>query len=456
MSLFRFIARLLPVLALALTGCTVLKQTASLPGKAVAAVVPHGEPSAPDPADLQLDVQRFADEYSSRTAVALDDYAKRVGTPEARSQALNWKVAAGSAAVGIASGPNPRVSLLDFLSMTTMTRTALEETWIKTANGAAFQPWLEVSRALETEAWALTEELLTPEQREAIRIAIRQWWASNPGVRMGFFVRPGEFSLRVRQSGEKSGWPGSILGLVGLDPMAGIDPAVREVARTRLFAERALYMAQRMPFLVRWQSELLADELLRGDRLAAALDSVDRTSRAAESASQTAAQLPDRITAERQAILAALEAQQGKLRALSVEAGRTLAAGEKMSASLNTTLITFDALMKRFGVGEPDDAPPDPDKPPFNILDYERTAERIATMARELDALIKDTDSTLGSPTLDKRIADLSKLSARIRADAKSILYHAFALAAGLILLTLASAIVYRRLARPATTGGAG
>jgi len=38
---------------------------------------------------------------------------------------------------------------------------------------------------------------------------------------------------------------------------------------------------------------------------------------------------------------------------------------------------------------------------PFNILDYARTAEQIAVMAGQLDALIKDTTGTLDTPALD-------------------------------------------------------
>jgi len=174
--------------------------------------------------------------------------------------------------------------------------------------------------------------------------------------------------------------------MVGLDPTVGLDPAVREVTQTRLFAERALYMVQRMPFLVRWQVELLADNLLNEQHIAGVLtnaasltESIDRLSRATESASATAAQLPDRVTAERKAILEALEAQEGRLRELCADISRTLVSGEAMASSINTTLITFDALMKRFGVGEP--APPDAPSqsdaatgPPFNILDYAHTA----------------------------------------------------------------------------------
>ena len=33
---------------------------------------------------------------------------------------------------------------------------------------------------------------------------------------------------------------------------------MREIAQTRLFAERALFVAQKMPALLRWQTELLS------------------------------------------------------------------------------------------------------------------------------------------------------------------------------------------------------
>ncbi len=437
-----FVVLLLPLLS----GCRVAEQTVATPVKAVAALVPGAKSSQADPAALQVELQRYSDQFAGRTSAALDDYARRVGTPEARRQALEWKVAVGSAAVSIATGPNPEANLLDFLALATVTRMALEDVWAKTTNGPAFELWLNASRTLETNAWNLARGILTPEQQQELGDAIRRWWEANPEARAGLFVRPQEFTSLIRQTGQESARPGSVFGLIGLDPTAGLDPAVREVARTRLFAERALFMAQRMPFLVRWQAELMADDILRQQEVAGALNSADRLSRAAESASQTAAQLPDRITAERKAILDALEAQEGRLRELSAEVGRTLAAGDKMSTSLNTTITTFDALMKRFGVGEPATSPPNTNAPPFNILDYAQTADRIATMAAQLDALVKDAGSTLDSPALNKRLADLTALSDRARTDAKSVLNHAFLLAAGLILLAFGCALVYRRL----------
>ncbi len=152
------------------------------------------------------------------------------------------------------------------------------------------------------------------------------------------------------------------------------------------------------------------------------------------------------MSAERKAVLDALEQQEGKLKSLSAEVAQTLTAGEKMSTSLNTTLVSFDALMKRFGVGEPETSPPDTNSAPFNILDYARAAEQVANMAKELDALIKDANGTMDTPALDKRIAQLGALSVQARTDAKSVLNYAFVLMAGLIVFGFACALLYRRL----------
>jgi hypothetical protein len=429
-------------------GCRVAQQTAALPGQVVTAVVPGKKSTAPDPATLQTELLHYAADFFGRTSTGLNDYARQVNTPEGRYEALNWKLGINSSVVGIASGANPTANLVDFLALASLTRAVLEQRAPDVQPPGALDSWLESSRVLETNAWKIAEEVFATQQQTELRAAMKQWLVENSGKGSGFFRRPQGLASAMREKGEKeSGSSGSVFGLVGLDPTAGLDPAVREVTRSRLFAERSSFALQQMPFLLRWQSELLTEQLLAQQQISNTLASIDRLSRAAESASQTAALLPDRVSTERKAILDSLEAQEGKLRDLSAQVGQTLTDGEKMSTSLNTTLTTFDALMKRFGVGVPSTNPPDTNSPPFNILDYAHTAGQVATMAQQLDMLIKDTSGTIDTPALDKRIASLGALAEHSKAQAKSVLNHAFLLAAGLIVLTFACALVYRRLA---------
>lgn len=439
-------------MALLLGGCTATQRNLLKPG---AANRPEPGTARTDPEILQVRLQRFADDFATRTVAALDEYARHAGTPEARKQALTWKIGISSVAVNIVSGPNPTSNLIDLMSLASAMRLVLEE-WVGAGRGPAFEPWHEVSRVLETNAWNLAEGVFSPEQQQEVRDGIRQWWEAKPEAHASFLEHPQDFGSLIRKTGEQARRPGSVFALIGLDPMAGLDPAAQEIARTRLFAERALYSAQRMPFLLRWQSELLAAELLGQGHVEALLESTDRISRAAESLGRTAEKLPERVTAEREALVAALDAQEGRLRELSAEVRRTLTAAEAMSTSLNTTLITFDALMKRFGVGEPDSGPPDTNAAPFNILDYAQTADRMTAMARELGALIKDTAGALDSPAFNQRLQQLTAVSARAKADAKSLLNHAFLLGAGLVLLAFGCAVAHRRLGRRGATAPGG
>ena len=201
-------------------------------------------------------------------------------------------------------------------------------------------------------------------------------------------------------------------------------------------------MFQRMPWLVRWQAELLVLQTTQQPKIVQALndttrlsESVDRASRAAESISQTAEKLPEQFAEERQALLSALQDQESKLNTL-------FDTGTKFSDSLSVTITNFNALMVRFGVGIPDTNPPstEAEGPPFNILDYATTAERITAMAQQLNLAITELNTTLDSPALDK-------LSNQATADVRGVLNHAFLLAAGLIVLCLICGLVYRKVA---------
>jgi len=440
----RWIAVLIIII---LTGCQLIKETAKLPVTAVGVFVPGTKAPAQDLPLLQLELERYSDDYMGRTLAAIDEYARIIGTPEARSQALVWKLMACSGVVVIATGPNPIANLVDMVTAATLARLTIAATAVASPHPAAFQHWTEASRVLETNAWKLAATILHPAQLEELRTAILQWHAANPDA-LPYMARTGGMTDLLKKSGaQKGASSASLFSVVGLDPMAGLDPAVREVTLTRLLAERGLYMAQRMPFFIRLQLEVLADEITSMPAVTQTLTNVTRLSRAMESASQTAALLPAQIAEERKAILSALDTQEGKLRGLTTDVRDTLVAGERMSSSLNTTLITFDALMKRFGVGEPDtNSVPDTNSAPFNILDYAKTAEKITVMAKQVDALVNDARSTVDSTALDKRIADLGALSTKTTAEAKSVLNHVFLLCAGLVGLILVCALLYRKL----------
>ena len=426
---------------MALPACSLLKG----PQKVVNSVVPGvAKENHPDPTEVQIQVERFADDFSSRTAQALDTYAREIGTEQSRVQALQLKVTGISAIIAIASGPNPSVNLLDMVSVATLTRLTVENYWMKRPDGYAFQVWFENSCTVETNAWQLAASFLKPAQVHELRNTIHQWYRDNPNFHSGFLARPQEFAALVRTSGAHGLSVDSVFNFVGLDPTVGLDPAVREVTRTRLFAERALFTVQRMPFLIRLQSELAAFQLAEIPEIQQVVTNTTRLSDSVERISHTAAALPETVAAERKAILDALQQQEGKLKELAAEIDRTLVSGAKMSDSLNTTLLTFDALMQRFGVGEPEtNSVPDTNSAPFNILDYGKVADQISGMAKEINTLLITTD---------QNVTQLTRLSDEATTRADRIVDRAFRrgilLIAILLVGSVLAALTYRALSR--------
>jgi hypothetical protein len=154
-------------------GCSLLRA----PQAMVTAVSSVGQSKPPDPLELQVLEQRFADDSMTQTAQALDEYARQVGTEAGRVEALKLKVVLGSMLVNTASGPNPNANLIDLVFGAWLTRKTIEDYWMLTPDGPAFQPWLETSRRLETNAWQLAANVLKPAQVDELREAIRQWYA---------------------------------------------------------------------------------------------------------------------------------------------------------------------------------------------------------------------------------------------------------------------------------------
>lgn len=415
---------------------------------------------------LQVELQRCADDYLGRTVPALEAYSRAIGTPDARQQALKWKLSLASAVIGIASGPNPVADLADLMVLATTSRLVLEHRVGKAGDVAAFQPWLSASRELEREVWRLAEGAFTSTQLGELRDTIGRRWRDNAGDDFTFFLRPREVSAMIQQGDRERTSPDSILAIVGLDPTVGLKPAVREVMRSRLLAERVLYSTQRMPLILRWQAELLGEDLLGSPRLSAALtnstslfQSADRLSRAAESVSETAAQLPDRIVAERKALVAAMEGQEESLSRLFREATPTIAAAERASASLTTTIASLDTLMQHLGVGTATaSSRQEPRSEPFRITDYGQVAAQLDSAAARLNELLLTLDRTAGATNMARLTGQISPMVRQAGEQGREIVDHAFHRGLLLIAASLAAALVHRilvgRLARNTGTQG--
>jgi hypothetical protein len=420
-----------------------------MPGKAVKAVTPGKKGGQlVDPLDLQQQLMRFADDFTARVFIGIDNLRRGTNLLD-RMETQRLKLNYLNDTLAVATGPNAIANLLDMVVLVTLTRTTVEEHWIPNAYGESARPLLADCQRAETEIWRETGTVLNPGQQAELRNSLTAWIKEHPNLEEVMFTRAlglvGELGKSSQQTHSSSG---SVFNLLMLDPLSGLDPATREIAQTRLLAERALYLGQRMPLVLRGETELLSMNFVSMPEMRQLLTNTAQITSLAERVTQVAEKLPSQLSTERKEILDALEAQEGKLTSLVTETRQALNAADQMATSLNTTIGTFDGLMKRFGVGETKpEKLQDTNSPPFNILDYAKTANELAAAAQQLDGLVRSFNLTLDSPAWNQRLTQVKGLSADARVNANSVLNHAFLLGAALIVLIFACAYLYKMLA---------
>ena len=406
---------LLPLLSVVLvTSCRLVQNTAELPGKTVGMVTKAGKGSATsvDPVQVQQTLLRFADGYSTRMVVGIEKLQQGTNAFET-AEMLKWKIALASETCTIATGPNAIANLLDITIFVTVTRMALEEYWQPKVFGNSAQPMLDSCRNSETEIWRVTATVLSPQQLAELHKAIEEWHRQNPQPESVLAARALNFSSCVAGANqEDAAKPGSVFGLLGVDPLAGMDPAVREIAQTRIFAERALYVTQKMPMLLRWQTELLSRNAIGN--------------------------LFDNLATERTNLVATLAGDEMNLRPTLVELRQTVESATELLKSSDVTVKSLDTFLARFDKGT--NAPvatTTTNTRPFDILDY-------AATAREVTATIKEFNTAINS--LDNAMPQLKKVGDAFGSTGNRLLIHLLVIGALLIFLALIAALTYRRV----------
>jgi hypothetical protein len=426
-----------------------IKGTADLPGKAVRVVSPDRPATDTTPLELQGQLMRYGDEQVARFITAFKEAAATI-TPEQRITLLELKVALTSDLWAIASGSNAYANLLDMLVVLSLSRRYAEELW-PAQLGAAAQPLARAANAGEQELWKIAGRVLTSEQQDELRSAIQLWQKTHPLARDIMFARALDLSHQFakQQRQKKSSQPSaSVFQFLSLDPLAGLDPATRELTEARLFAERALYIGQRMPFMLRWQIELMSEELSRTPEFQQAMTNTHQVARSIQQIGRLAETLPNRLTQEREAILQALNEKTGELTELTARIQAALAQGNALATNTDLTLQSFERVLKHFP-----SLPTGQTLPPLTTVeDYTEAAEAFTTTARELTTLLDQLDHTLGSTNLARLEETINTAESRGREwvdYAFHRLIQGILVAAAALLLVL---LVYRWLTHQLTS----
>jgi hypothetical protein len=396
---------------------------------------------------LQIRIMRFADDYVGGISEPLQRFQASTDNAVDRLAAQNWKVSQSTAAYMIATGPSAVVNALDMVVLATLSRMVIEDAWVTERFGERVAPLRDAQRRLEQQAREIAKEVVTADQFAQLQRTIDEWRRQNPHIRAVSYVHLRDFAKSIGHPtpGEDAS-RGSLFSLLGLDPLSGLDPAVREIAQSRELAERAIYYAQRLPNLLDMQVEQMTDEFAVTPETVRLLANIDRTARAAEATGRLASELPNVIAREREAAIRqfmdAINVESAHTRSLITELRGTLEAGTATSNSLTTAIHAFDQLMAGFQKSAPPGAPPTTPARPFDITEYTAAAAQITRAADELKQLIAGIEQ--GSPGVVQS-AD------HAAASLQGVVDHAYwrlVQLLGLILLGgLAVALVYRGIA---------
>lgn len=425
------------------------------------ATVPLGELAGPDGEMtlLKLDglTKAYADRYMTLVVSACDEIAANNPSLEQRRMANLFKTASVTAIYDVATNPDPFTQLIDMLLVVTLQTMV----WIDEDHASEVFPEREeilvlALRRAREDIWDLARQVMTPNQLNELDRLMVEWRRENRDVQFVSFVRFGDFANRRGQSilaEVRSG--GGLLA-----------PTRQAIDETRLLAERVFYLAKRTPFLISWQAQAAADDLLIKPEISGTLEQVEKVAAAADRAATAAESLPAAVAAEREALLTAFDEREEQLHAAlesyraavadsrllvqdvdSAIAGteQALGAARAVSESLTELARTLDALMARHA-----NAPADPDAPsrPFDINEYAAAVQDLTVTVRELNTLVASTGSLIDSRAFEDRLDQLNAAVANhiaaTRTEAVGLMDHAFRRAVMLAVVVCILAILYR------------
>lgn len=208
-----------------------------------------------DQVQLQDDIQRFYSRFTSRITDALahdEKFTRQQGMPLLRQYILY-----DSEALKIATSPYPVANFLDMLVFVKLNRIVIEDYWIPKVFGKKAEPLLDAFLDSEKDLSVIAAKYTNPANLRKVDIIIYKWRLKNPDyikvekVRLSDF---GNYAVTDPVSKEKK------FSLSGL--FVDTQGAVKAVDEMVLVSNRALFLAQHMPFLMRLQMRLGLQEML--------------------------------------------------------------------------------------------------------------------------------------------------------------------------------------------------
>lgn len=205
-------------------------------------------------AELQQDVERFTSSFMESVAEAAEQLGFE-SDPGVRELAMRQVVLYSSSSLEIASGMTPEISLLDMIVFVSLSRSVLERHWIPVVFGERGRRLETAFEEGERELWNTSDKLLRAEQKATLRGLIDGWIRDHPKQIRVEMVRFNDFSFIAGRLSERRAREAS--GLFG-----DVRSATQAADQAVLLGERGLFLANRLPSLLRLQARFGASQLI--------------------------------------------------------------------------------------------------------------------------------------------------------------------------------------------------
>jgi hypothetical protein len=204
-------------------------------------------------AELEADVQRFASQFMESMAEGAEPLLSKED-PEKRQLVLRQVLVYETSTLEIATGPTPEINLLDMIVFVSLSRAVLERYWVPEVWGEKGQRLLSSFATAEDDLTRVSLKVLSESQNQEVKELVQQWLRENPDRVRVESVRFLDFSViagKVSQERARE-----TRGLFG-----SVKAATAAADQALLLVERAMFLANRLPFLIRLQTRLGASEL---------------------------------------------------------------------------------------------------------------------------------------------------------------------------------------------------
>jgi hypothetical protein len=352
--------------------------------------IPEGQQTI-TPAELVSMTESLADSYVGTINTALNRIQASQPSADVRTNSQWLRVFVGSTAYSIATSPNPQIGLIDLTANISVQRRIWSNGLARDQFGDQADEVVNAYDQIDAQAWTTLARIYSPQQIALLRDGIQRWIDDHPNYKSLPFVNLPALA-RYRDVTLLS-TPG------GLKVLAPVAEAARAAMELRLLGERSLYLAQRFPYLVNWQSELFLYKSMQTPEARDMLDSTHVFASSLDRMANLAEQLPN-ATLMQQTV--------AELNGTLKESLPLLTTMRGVVGDLNQTLEGADRLLAPFQTPAVGGGPPGRT---FDVNQYSNALHELGSSVRELNTLLVNTKDLVTSPELGERLDQIKSVN---------------------------------------------